>query len=56
MTVEGFILDFDGDLYSHQVRMEFHRFLRGERRFPSMEALAREIRRNAEQTREYFGG
>ena len=56
VTVEGFILDFDGDLYSHQVRMEFHRFLRGERRFPSMEALAREIRRNAEQTREYFGG
>lgn len=56
VTVEGFILNFDGDLYSHQVRMEFHRFLRGERRFPSMEALAREIRRNAEQTREYFGG
>ncbi len=56
VTVEGFILDFDGDLYSHQVRMEFHRYLRGERRFPSMEALAREIRRNAEQTREYFGG
>ena len=56
VTVEGLILDFDGDLYSHQVRMEFHRFLRGERRFPSMEALAREIRRNAEQTREYFGG
>lgn len=56
VTVEGFILDFDGDLYSHQVRMEFHRYLRGERRFPSMEALAREIRKNAEQTREYFGG
>ena len=56
VTVEGFILDFDGDLYSHQVRMEFHKRLRGERKFPTMEALAEEIRRNAEQTREFFKG
>jgi len=56
VTVEGFILDFNGDLYSHQVRMEFHKRLRGERKFPSMEALAQEIRKNAEQTREYFKG
>ncbi|WP_251317735.1 riboflavin biosynthesis protein RibF [Flintibacter muris] len=56
VTVEGFILDFDGNLYGRQVRMEFHKRLRGERKFPSMEALAREIRRNAEQTREFFEG
>ena len=56
VTVEGFILDFDGDLYGKQVRMEFHKRLRGERKFPSMEALAREIRRNAEQTRAFFKG
>lgn len=56
VTVEGFILDFDGDLYSHQVRVEFHKRLRGERKFPSMAALAEEIRRNADQTRDYFGG
>lgn len=54
ITVEGFILDFSGDLYSHTVRMEFHKRLRGERKFPTMEALAEEIRRNAQQTREYF--
>ena len=34
ITVEGFILDFDGDLYGRQVRMEFHKRLRGERKFP----------------------
>lgn len=56
VTVEGFILDFDGDLYSHQVRMEFCKRLRGEQKFPTMQALSDEIRRNAEQTREYFGG
>lgn len=54
VTVEGFILDFSGDLYGHQVRMEFYHRLRGERKFPTMEALADEIRHNAQQTREFF--
>lgn len=54
VTVEGFILDFNGDLYGKTVRMEFFHRLRGEEKFPSMQALADEIRRNAEQTREYF--
>ena len=50
------MLDFDGDLYGRQIRMEFHKRLRGERKFPSMAALAEEIRRNADQARDYFGG
>ena len=54
VTVEGFILDFDGDLYGKTLRMEFFHRLRGEQRFPSMQALSDEIRRNAEQTRDYF--
>ena len=54
VTVEGFILDFDGDLYGHEIRMEFYKYLRPEQRFPSMDALAAEIRHNAQQTRDYF--
>ena len=54
VTVEGFILDFDGDLYGHEIRMEFYKYLRPEQCFPSMDALAAEIRRNAQQTRNYF--
>ena len=54
VTVEGFILDFNGDLYGKTIRMEFFHRLRGEETFPSMQALADEIRRNADQTREYF--
>ena len=54
VTVEGFILDYSGDLYGHPVRMEFYHRIRGERKFPTMEALADEIRHNAQQTREYF--
>ena len=54
VTVEGFILDFQGDLYGQTVRMEFYKRLRGERKFPSLEALKDEVMRNAEQTRTYF--
>lgn len=54
VTVEGFILDFSGDLYGQRVRMEFYRHLRGERKFPSLEALTDEVMRNARQTRAYF--
>ena len=54
VTVEGFILDFDGNLYGEQVRMEFYHRLRGEKKFPTLQALADEVARNARQTREYF--
>lgn len=54
VTVEGFILDFSGDLYGQEVRMEFYKRLRGEQKFPSIQALAQEIGRNAQQTQEYF--
>ena len=50
VTVEGFILDFSGDLYGQEVRMEFYKRLRGEQKFPSLQALAQEIGRNAQQT------
>jgi riboflavin kinase/FMN adenylyltransferase len=54
VTVESFILDFDGDLYGHELRVEFFQRLRGERKFDDLDALAQEIRRNAQQTRDYF--
>jgi riboflavin kinase/FMN adenylyltransferase len=54
VTVEGFILDFDGDLYGQNVRLEFFKRLRSERKFESLEALRTEVMRNAQQTREYF--
>ena len=56
VTVEGFILDFDGNLYGQTIRMEFYKRLREERKFDSLEALRDEVMRNARQTRAYFGG
>lgn len=54
VTVEPWILDFDGDLYGQTIRVEFFKKLRGEKKFTSLEELKQEIFHNAEQTREYF--
>lgn len=54
VTVEGFLLDFSGDLYGRTVRMEFYKRLRPEKKFPSLEDLSAEVCRDAQQTRDYF--
>lgn len=52
VTVEPWILDYQGDLYGRELTLSFYEFLRPERKFDSLEALKEEIHRNAEQTRE----
>ena len=52
ITVEPWILDYSGDLYGREITIEFYKFLRSEQKFPSLENLQAEIRRNAEETRE----
>ena len=54
VTVEAWLLDFDGDLYGQTVRVEFYHHIRDEIRFDSLDALKAEIPRNAETTRQYF--
>ena len=56
VTVEPWILDFEGDLYDREISLEFYKFLRPEMKFESLSALQAEIRRNAAETREYFAG
>lgn len=51
---EPWILDFDGDLYGKEIEIQFFARLREERKFPSLEALVEEIRRNADETRKFF--
>ena len=54
ITVEAWLLDFDGDLYGQQIRLDFYRRLRPEKKFDSVDALRREIEHNIDQTRTYF--
>ena len=54
-TIEAFILDFDGDLYGREVRLEFVKRLRDEEKFDSVEALLEQIDLDVDQTRAVLG-
>ena len=54
VTVEPWLLDYDGDLYGKELTLEFYRYLRPERKFPSLAELQAEILKNGEQTRQFF--
>lgn len=54
VSIEPWLLDFDGDLYGQELRVEFFTRLRGERKFDSLEELRAAVQENAEQTRAYF--
>ena len=48
---ESWLLNFDGDLYGKVITLEFHKFLRPERKFDSLEALKKQIQSDAAETR-----
>jgi riboflavin kinase / FMN adenylyltransferase len=50
--IEAYLLDFEGDLYGTQLRLDFLQRLRGERRFGSAEALVEQMRHDVTRTRE----
>lgn len=54
VTVEPWILDYSGNLYGKNIRLEFHKRLRPERKFGSMDELKAAILQNADETRAYF--
>ena len=54
VTVEPWILDFEGDLYGKTITLTFDSFLRPEKKFDSLEELKTEIQKNALQTRKFF--
>lgn len=51
VTVEPWLLDFEGDLYGKQLTLCFFDFLRPEKKFDSLDALQQQIHGDAEQTR-----
>lgn len=53
-TIEAHLLNFEGDLYERELRLELLHRLRDERRFSSPEELVAQIRRDAEAARAYF--
>jgi riboflavin kinase/FMN adenylyltransferase len=51
LLVEAFLLDFDDDIYDHELRLDFLARLRGERRFDSVEALVEQMGQDVVETR-----
>lgn len=54
-TVEAFLLDFSGDLYGEEVRLEFVQRLREERAYAGLEALKLQISLDVAETRRVLG-
>lgn len=54
VTVEPWLLDYEGNLYGKELTLEFCSYLRPERKFPSLAELQAEILKNGEQTRKFF--
>jgi riboflavin kinase/FMN adenylyltransferase len=48
------LLDFEGDCYEHELRIELLRRLRDERRFAGAEELVAQIQRDVAAARQYF--
>lgn len=54
LSLEIHLLDFYGDLYGETLRVEFFHFLRTEKKFPSVEALIRQIHADIDQARRWI--
>lgn len=54
VTVEPWILDFDGDLYGKEITLFFHKFLRPEQKFGNLDDLKSQIQKDAEEVRKLF--
>jgi riboflavin kinase/FMN adenylyltransferase len=53
--IEAFLVGFDGDLYGTVLRLEFLKRLRGEKRFPGIDDLVRQMARDVEAAVEIAG-
>lgn len=55
VRAESWLMDFQGDLYGREIVLEFHYFLRPEKRFESLEQLRAAVLADGARTRNYFG-
>lgn len=51
VTVEAHLLDFEGDLYGQNIRVEFINYIRPEKKFSGLDALTSQIQADVEEIR-----
>lgn len=54
ISIEAYILDFEGDIYGEEVELMLYHFLREEKKYNSIEELQAVLKQNVIDTRNYF--
>ena len=52
---ENFIFDFGEDIYGNEIKIDFLRFIRGEKKFDSVELLAEQVKKDIETAKGMIG-
>lgn len=55
INCETHIIDYSGILYGKEIKVDFYRLIREEKRFSSVEELQRQIKNDIVSTKNYFG-
>ena len=55
-TVESLLLGYTGDLYGKEMELTFYRYLRGIRKFPSLQAVKDQVERDRLAVNDFFDG
>lgn len=53
-SIEAHIIDFNGDIYNKNIKVMLYKFIREEKKFDTVNDLIDELKKNVEQTKEYF--
>ncbi|GMK48094.1 riboflavin biosynthesis protein RibC [Paenibacillus glycanilyticus] len=54
-VLEAHLFDFHQEIYGEPITLEFHSFIRAEKRFGSVHELIEQIGEDAQQTKQFFG-
>lgn len=55
ITIETYIIDFDGDIYEETIELELFVLLRGQQKFEDMTMLLWQLRKDCAEAKKYFG-
>ena len=53
VTVESFIMDFEGDLYGRQMKLELVKYLRPVRKFSGLEGVLEQVKKDIAEAKKY---
>ena len=54
VTVETYILDFTGDIYGEEVRLEVHQYLRPTQKFQGIEEVQKQVEKDVKNAKKYL--